>query len=144
MESAHSATLAPKLSLDNFPRCFQLLWLRQDTLIDNPALTSMDSDSVYITIFSESEETEETLIAQADDILPISIISKVTLNKLEVEYEQCSHGNVKDSRNKVYAPMGMVKLRWHKVEKAKSYPEDFYVVDIDTSFAILGKNAKRA
>lgn len=103
-----------------------------------------DSDSVYITIFSESEETEETLIAQADDILPISIISKVTLNKLEVEYEQCSHGNVKDSRNKVYAPMGMVKLRWHKVEKAKSYPEDFYVVDIDTSFAILGKNAKRA
>lgn len=103
-----------------------------------------DSVSVEITIFSESEDTEETLIAQADEILPISIISKVTLKNLEVEYEQCSHGKVKDSRNKVYALMGMVKLRWHKVEKAKSYAEDFYVVDIDTSFAILGKTAKRA
>lgn len=42
MASPHPLTLAPKSRLDYFlPRFQGLRWLRRNTLIDNPALTSM-------------------------------------------------------------------------------------------------------
>lgn len=82
--------------------------------------------------------------AQTDEALPISIISMFTLAKLEVKYESCQRKEYRDSRSGLYVTFGRVKLRWQKVDKAKSYPEEFYVVEGATSFAVLGKTAKRA
>lgn len=81
---------------------------------------------------------------QTDEILSISVISNVTLNKLDVKYTKRQQETFSDSRNEQYVTFGMVKLRWHKVDKAKSYAEDFYVVDRAASFAVLGKTANRA
>jgi hypothetical protein len=95
-----------------------------------------------IIIFPESgAETEESIIAERDERLSISIISKATLDKLAVGFHPCSREPDTGSENKLYSTIGKVVLRWHEKDSAKSYSETFYVANIATPAAILGATA---
>lgn len=102
-----------------------------------------ESGSTFeIIIFPDSGiETEESVIAERDENLSISIISKATLDKLAVEYDPCNREPDRGSENKLYSTIGKVVLRWHKKDAVKSYSETFYVANTATPAAILGASA---
>ena len=99
---------------------------------------------VDITFFSNSsdaEELEESICADVDQILPISIISKAAVDLLRVPYKLWEHPPVKDSESTVYFPIGQVELRWHKKDEAKSFDELLFVVDDSVPLIRLGATA---
>ena len=63
------------------------------------------------------------------------------MNQLGLPYSPCQQDPAKDSKGRLYFPIGQVKLQWHKKDKAKSYEETFYVVDTAVWPVVLGKSA---
>lgn len=95
---------------------------------------------VDIVIFSDSEEWDAPLCAKSDKTLPISLISRATVARLQLGYTEPQRETVEDSEHKLYSPIGQLQLRWYKKGRARSHPETFYVVEM-TACVILGATA---
>ena len=123
-----------------FLRPFRIAWARRDTIAESPVVTPMETNAA-ITVFDDTNETEVSMMAEVDNALPISLISKATIDRLRVSYEPSHHEPVTDSKKKTHHPIGQKKLRWHKIGKPKSHPHVFHIVDGLTPSVILGATA---
>ncbi|KAL9596000.1 MAG: hypothetical protein Q9219_006084 [cf. Caloplaca sp. 3 TL-2023] len=103
-----------------------------------------DVDIVVFSELDESEHTDGSIKARADKSLSYSVISTAMLNRVRVNHTLCQKEAVRDSKNRVYSPVGKVDLRWHKKLKGKSHLETFYVVNDTASIVILGAPAFEA
>lgn len=95
-------------------------------------------------MFSEQENPEESDIsiqAQSDKVLPFSVVSKGVLAQLKVDCIPCQKETATDSTGVQHSPVGQIKLRWHKKDQAKSYSEVFFVVNSKTPMVVLGSTA---
>ena len=110
--------------------------------MENPVLTTGET-SISITVFGDTEETEESTIAQVDNALQVSLISRAMVERLRVyyEYNPPRYGPITDSRNRTHRPVGETKLRWHRNGSPKSHPHVFRIVDGLTPDVILGATA---
>ncbi|KAL8715712.1 MAG: hypothetical protein Q9220_000379 [cf. Caloplaca sp. 1 TL-2023] len=90
---------------------------------------------------SDGEDDDESIRAQTDRAFPISIISNGMLKKLKVNFTKAHQDAIKDSRNVTHRPMGFVDLRWQKKGAGRTWPETFWVVDVETPLVLLGATA---
>ncbi|MCJ1462995.1 hypothetical protein MMC07_001599 [Pseudocyphellaria aurata] len=99
------------------------------------------NSSVEIVIYSGSEEWEAPVRAKLDKTLPISVISKATLDRLPPDYTGTQRDTVEDSDKNQYSPICQIELRWHYQGRGRSHPETFYVVEGAAWEVILGAKA---
>ena len=134
--------LVPDFTLDFLLRHFRIGWARRDTMADSPVVTPT-ARNVAITVFGDTEETEEDTMAAVDNTLQISLISKAMVDRLRVSYkcEPSQHEPITDSTGRTHRPISQTKLRWHKSGKAKSHPHVFHIVDGLTPSVVLGATA---
>ena len=107
---------------------------------DQPVLTSNESN-IDIIVFGDTEEREESTNAKVDRDLPISIISRAMVERLGAEPKPSQQGPVKDSKGKLYTPIGKVDLLWHRKTASRTNPQTFFVVDLSGIVVIFGANA---
>ena len=107
---------------------------------EQPVPTSNES-SIEITVFGDTEEKEQSTNAKVDRGLPVSIISKAMIDRLQAKPEPAQQGPVKDSKGKIYTPTGKVDLLWHRKTASRSNQQTFFVVDLSELVVILGANA---
>ena len=131
--------LFPDFTLDFFWRPLRIAWIRRNTTAESPVVTPMERN-VAITVFGDTEETEENTTAEVDNTLQISLIPKAMVERLRVsyEYEPSRYGPITDSRGRTHQPIGQTRLRWHKTGKPKSHPHVFHIVDGLTHSVVLG------
>ena len=96
-----------------------------------------------IIVFGDTEETEEETVAEVDNVLQISLISKAMVGRLRQshKHEPSQYGPVTDSRGRIHRPIDQIKLRWHSTGIPKSYPQLFHIVEGLTPSVILGATA---
>lgn len=79
--------------------------------------------------------------AKLDITLPISVISKTTVARLQLDYTQGQRETVDHSETKRYSLIGQLKLRWHRKDLALSHLETFHVTEMTACEVILGATA---
>ena len=84
---------------------------------------------VNITVFASEAQTEENTTAVVDNFLPVSLIAKDLVRRLQVRYEEHRQGPVEDSQKRIHNPLGCVELHLHRSDVPKSRLETFYIVD---------------
>ena len=103
-------------------------------------LTSNESN-IEITVFGDTEEREQSTNAEVDRDLPISIISRTMVERLQAKIKPAQQGPVKDSKGNVYTPVGKVDLLWHRKMASRTNSQRFFVVDLSGLSVIFGANA---
>ena len=93
-------------------------------------MTPQDAGShVEITVFASEAQTEASTIAVVDNLLPVSLIARDFVHRLQVRYEEHRQDPVEDSRKELHKPLGCVELYLHRSDVPKSRLEKFYIVD---------------
>lgn len=107
---------------------------------EQPVLTSKESN-IEIIVWGDNEEIEQATNAGVDRDLPVSVISKTMTEKLRAGTKPSQQGPVKDSKGKVYTPIGKVNLLWQRSTAAQTNEQTFFVVDLSGLVVIFGANA---
>ena len=107
---------------------------------EQPGLTSNESN-IAIIVFGDTEEKEQPTNAVVDRSLPVSIISKAMIEELQAKPKPAQQDPVKDSKGKVYTPIGKVDLLWHRTTTSRTNQQTFFVVDLSGLVVIFGANA---
>ena len=109
--------------------------------LNNLLGTEVQSDSIEIVVFGDTEETEQLTNAKVDRGLPISIISRAMTERLRAKPKLTQKVLIKDSKGKAYTLIGEVDLLWHRRTATRTNPQTFFVVDLSGLVVILGANA---
>ena len=80
---------------------------------------------------------------RVDISLPISLISKKTIDNMGVRYEEVPSPNSFQTGGITYTPVGHLKLQWKQQgwESNLHDPEAFFVVDVSDPGIVLGNSA---
>lgn len=93
-------------------------------------MTPKDAASrIEITVFASEAQTEESTTALVDNSLPVSLIARGLVHRLNVRYEEYRQSPVEDSQKELHNPQGHVELYLHRSDVPKSRLETFYIVD---------------
>ena len=97
---------------------------------------------INVTIFSDMVEKEESLTADVDRVLPVSVISKGLAEKLGAQLAASTQAPVKNSEGKLFSPVNQTMLLWHRKDVPKTNTQSFQVVDVAGNFVVFGADAQ--